>query len=93
MVPMRQILPCKGPKEVPISMLKSWSRAMRTGSPGTPSGITTPVTLVMRCAGSPNSSSPMASSPARNARAARRWRAKPASRPSPSTTRAHSRAA
>ena len=38
MAPIRQILPCSGPNEVPISRPKSSSNAWRTPSPDTPYG-------------------------------------------------------
>ncbi|KPH60270.1 hypothetical protein ADT71_20970 [Novosphingobium sp. ST904] len=73
--PIRQIRPCRGPKAVPISISNCCRIAMRTASPSTPSGMNTPVTLVIRWASSPNSVSPMARSPAAIARPAAAWRA------------------
>src|ERR1051326_6378288 len=93
MVPMRQMRPCSGPKEVPISMLKSSRSARRTFSPSTPGGICTPVTFAILWRWSPKSLSPIAWRPAVSAREARAWRAKARSRPSPSRMRAHSRPA
>src|ERR1051326_5354512 len=64
MVPMRQMRPCSGPKEVPISMLKSSRSARRTFSPSTPGGICTPVTYAILWRWSPKSLSPIAWRPA-----------------------------
>lgn len=60
-------------------------------SPGTPSGISTATTLFILCATSPKTSSPRPSmAPASIAAPAHRWRSMTASRPSSSSTRAHS---
>ena len=65
--------PRGGPNEVPISIPKSSSIASRTASPGTPSGIRTPVTLAILWAWSPKRASPIALNPAVSARLARAW--------------------
>jgi hypothetical protein len=93
MVPMRQMRPCSGPKEVPISMLKSASSARRTLSPSTPGGICTPVTLAILCFWSPKSSRPMACKPSVRALEATACRLNAALKPSWRRMRAHSRAA
>ena len=77
MVPMRQILPCSGPNEVPISMPKSLSIMLRTASPLTPSGMTTPVTFgILWLLVAEQLRAPSRSSPAASASLASRWRAK-----------------
>ena len=44
-VPIRHIFPRSSPNEVPISMPKQLSKSLRTASPSTFGGITTPVTF------------------------------------------------
>ncbi len=90
MVPMRQIRPASGPNELPISD-SARSRA-RTRSPSTPSEISMPTTLAIRCAWSPNRVSPMARSPVAMARPAVRCRTIREASPSSTSNRAHSRA-
>ncbi|WP_430540403.1 hypothetical protein [Mycolicibacterium poriferae] len=91
-VPIRQTLPCRGPKEGPISMPKSSSIAVRAASPSTPSGMCTATTLVILCSTSPKTSRPRPRTPSSIAVPCSRCRSMLCSSPSSSSTCAQARA-